>query len=362
MSADQLTKNCSRDMLLTKKITKKNKDSFLLTNDKYTFLLTNDEYNLLILLHSSFVIKEKVNDQGQVSTREKVFEFLTCEYIGRYFLDFLFDPKLFRTDEDIHDAVKLWCTDNSYAKKTYGNISNWDTSYVTDMSNLFLNARNLNPPIGEWDVSNVITMENMFNGANVFDQAIGQWNVGNVTNMRGMFDHAHSFNQDIGQWDVSKVTTMNGMFYSATVFNQAIGKWDVSHVTDMHSMFCGAVAFNQDINTKQVTADNSATGVAYTAWNVYRVTDMSYMFYDAHVFNKPIEKWNGLHVITMECMFVRAYFFNKPIGRWYQWIWDVNIVYKMFYDATAFDQPLEEQWELNDTEINGIFYGNDSAE
>jgi surface protein len=61
-----------------------------------------------------------------------------------------------------------------------GNLSNWDTSHVTDMNNLFAVASAFNSNIGSWDTSN-------------------------VTFMKGMFQLAISFSQDLSGWDVSSV-------------------------------------------------------------------------------------------------------------------------------------------------------------
>ncbi len=45
--------------------------------------------------------------------------------------------KLCRCDDDIHDAVRMWHKHRAAAEVHYGDISEWDTSSVTDMSNLF---------------------------------------------------------------------------------------------------------------------------------------------------------------------------------------------------------------------------------
>ena len=37
--------------------------------------------------------------------------------------------------------------------KKYGKIEDWNTSEVTDMSNLFMNRSGFNEDIGEWDTS-----------------------------------------------------------------------------------------------------------------------------------------------------------------------------------------------------------------
>ena len=42
------------------------------------------------------------------------------------------------TDANIQTAVDLWVSDPSAATTTYGDISDWDVSQVTDMSELFI--------------------------------------------------------------------------------------------------------------------------------------------------------------------------------------------------------------------------------
>jgi len=52
-------------------------------------------------------------------------------------------------------------------------------------------------------------MENTFWGSK-FDGDISEWNTSNVTNITEMFCNS-TFNQDIFKWDTSKVTNMEGM-------------------------------------------------------------------------------------------------------------------------------------------------------
>ena len=58
-------------------------------------------------------------------------------------------------NKTLRDAVNQWLNDTSSAKTKYGHISSWDTSNVTNMSELFKNKIKFNQPIGDWDVSNV---------------------------------------------------------------------------------------------------------------------------------------------------------------------------------------------------------------
>ena len=158
-------------------------------------------------------------------------------------------------------------------------VTNVNTSGITDMSGLFKGESDFNQDISDWDVSNVKTMAAMFDGADAFNQDISAWDVSNVTDMSYMFYPTDggptAFNQDL-PWDVSNVTNMKGMFGYASSFNGDISKWDVSSVTDMESMFQGATAFNQNISK----------------WDVSNVTNMAYMFMNANAFDQDISSWS----------------------------------------------------------------------
>ena len=173
----------------------------------------------------------------------------------------------------LQDALNRWTTGD---KTGLGNISDWDTSNITDMSYLFEYAEGgekFNDDISRWNVSNVTNMDSMFNDAQAFNQNIGGWNVSKVTNMELMFGNAYDFDQPINTkkvtvkddtytaWDVSNVTNMELMFASAESFDQDISNWNVSNVTDMVSMFEGTT-FNKDISN----------------WNISIGTDIEDMF------------------------------------------------------------------------------------
>ena len=227
-------------------------------------------------------------------------------------------------NETIREAVKEWCKDEESALNKYGDINNWDTSEVTDMSKLFLDAHEFNSPIGNWDVSNVTNMSGMFASAESFNLPIGDWDVSNVKDMSEMFFGAESFNQPIGNWDVSNVTDMTAMFTGAKLFNQSIGDWDVSNVEDMSEMFYNAESFNQPIGD----------------WDVSNVEGMSYMFYFAESFNQPIGDWDVSNVENMSSMFEGAESFNQPIGDWD--VTKVESMTGMFSGAESFNQDVSK--------------------
>ncbi|KAK2144003.1 hypothetical protein LSH36_793g00013 [Paralvinella palmiformis] len=128
-------------------------------------------------------------------------------------------------------------------------ISRWDVSKVTDMSQMFYNAKVFNGDLSRWDVSKVTRMSQMFYNAKVFNGDLSRWDVSNVTHMDSMFYNAKVFNGDLSRWDVSKVTHMSALFYNAVNFNGDLSRWDVSNVNMMWRMFYGAASFNQDISS-----------------------------------------------------------------------------------------------------------------
>ena len=68
----------------------------------------------------------------------------------------------------------------------------------------------------------------MFSSTEAFNGDISGWNVSSVTDMSEMFNYAEVFNGDISGWDVSSVRTMANMFYDDdddASFPQNLGEW-----------------------------------------------------------------------------------------------------------------------------------------
>jgi|GEM_PF-2100334 len=91
-------------------------------------------------------------------------------------------------NETLRAAVKEWLDDESKAEKKYGHISDWDTSEVTDMSEMFARAESFNQPLEKWDVSQVTKMSDMFFAAKSFNQPLEKWDVSKVTDKAGTYN------------------------------------------------------------------------------------------------------------------------------------------------------------------------------
>jgi len=188
-------------------------------------------------------------------------------------------------DGTIVATASTTCTDAS----TPTFITNWDTSLVTDMNNIFYSKQTFNQPLN-WDISSVTTTESMFNGAQGFNQDISAFDTSSVISMTRMFQNANSFNQDISAWDTSNVEDFFYTFGQAVEFNQDISTWDTSKASTMKFMFAGTTTdnhkFNQDIS----------------AWDTSSVTVMAYMFYRCN-FDQDISCWDISAVTDFTNMF-----------------------------------------------------------
>ena len=100
------------------------------------------------------------------------------------------------TNDNIHEAVDLWLSDECSATLTYGYISDWDVSNVTYMDSLFYESTSFNGDLSSWDVSSVTDMNTMFWLATSFNGDLSSWDVSSVTDMEGMFDGASALSEE----------------------------------------------------------------------------------------------------------------------------------------------------------------------
>ncbi len=176
-----------------------------------------------------------------------------------------------------------------------GNLSDWNTSSVSNLSGMFADAGIRDTgDLGNWDTRNVTDMSSMFSSTGIQNVGdLGKWNTNNVTNMSGMFNAANIKNVgDLGKWNTGSVTNMSFMFDST--FIQRVGdlsKWDTSNVTDMSFMFHGT-------NYLHYVGDLSK-------WNTSKVTYMSNMFEDTPGLQNvgDLSKWNTSSVTNMDDIF-----------------------------------------------------------
>ena len=158
---------------------------------------------------------------------------------------------------------------NTYIYKI--DLSNWDTSYITNMNRMFNDCDNLVfIDSSEFNTSNVTNMNSMFsNCKKLASLDVSKWDVSSVTDMGNMFfcfDQYYLNKLDVSKWDVSNVTNMYCLFYGLkSLVKLDVSNWNVSNVTSMYSLFSSC---------------SSLTSLDVSNWNVSNVTDITGMFYD----------------------------------------------------------------------------------
>ena len=158
---------------------------------------------------------------------------------------------------------------NNMTNLTTLNLSNFDTSQVTNMSNMFAVTPKLTTlDLSSFNTSKVTNMERMFYGMrNLTILNLSNFNTSNVMSMSNMFSNMSSLTTlDLSNFDTSKVIIMNGMFSgmrNLTILD--LSNFDTSKVTDMHDMFSlenedipkdklERIYVNNDFNTANLTA------------------------------------------------------------------------------------------------------------
>ncbi|CAL6293536.1 unnamed protein product [Bathycoccus prasinos] len=266
------------------------------------------------------------------------------------------------------DPIKGSCSSYS-AASSYGIMSDWDVSRVTNMKNAFRDRYSFNANISKWDTSQVTSMREMFLRSYFFNSDIGSWKTEAVTDMREMFRQASSFNHDIGEWITSQVTGSYSMFYEATAFQNKFTCSDVNHgppssCTLEPNEYLVDKSFNRAISLCLSESPMDGVCTRYgmeiksfgimSDWDVSRVTNMNNAFRDRSCFNANITKWDTSQVTSMREMFLRSYLFNSDIGSWKTEA--VTDMRDMFRQAFSFDHVIGNWITSQVTDFNNMFY------
>ena len=199
------------------------------------------------------------------------------------------------------------------------NLSNFDTSKVTNMSYMFFNTSSLTLlNLSNFDTSQVMNMDSIFRGmTNLTTIDLSNFDTSSVTDMSSMFADMHNLTTlNLSNFNTSKVKYMNRMFsdmHNLTALN--LSNFDTSKVTDMHDMFSNVrnlITLNlSNFNTSRVTdmgfmfyGMSSLTSLNLSNFNTSNVTDMSSMFAETHKLKTlNLGHMNTNRVTMMEKMF-----------------------------------------------------------
>lgn len=187
-------------------------------------------------------------------------------------------------------------------------ISRWDVSRVTNFRGMFQMATSFNGNLSNFNTGRVKDMSFMFSDAYSFNNnSVSSWDVGNVEKMTGMFqkdsvlsqDAFSTFDADLSKWNTAKCTDMRIMFNGASKFKgKGLDVWDVGNVVDFECTFVNCDSFNADLS----------------AWDVWNVKTMDEMFNGCSIFNSDLSKWNVENCTNFCMMFRDCSSFNSDLS------------------------------------------------
>ena len=279
----------------------------------------------------------------------------------------------FSADSLLAEAVgKYFASDAEREKLEYkygGKIGDWDVSKVKNFSRVFSTDRNdiivggvvlgqaaglkaFNVDISKWDTSSATDMTEMFYGCENFNQDISSWDTSNVESMEGMFGGCKAFNQDINKWNVAKVKKFSGMFGGCKTFDKDIGSWNLEAAVTVYEMFHGCEAFNQNIGNWKLTSVDFDGGVPSPPFDfdTPKLGGLDRMFYNCKKFNQDISKWDLNTIFYMTSMFEGCESFDQDISKWN--VSKVKEMDRMFFGCKAFNQDISG-WDVS-TALSGV--------
>ena len=164
------------------------------------------------------------------------------------------------------------------------NIQNLDTSYVSNMSDMFDSVSSLTAlDLSNFDTSNVTDMSYMFYSVSSLTALdLSNFDTSNVTDMGSMFSNMDALTElDLSSFDTSNVTNMNSMFSSSGLTSLDLSSFDTSNVTNMNSMFWKSSSLtNITYGSEFIHASNAAVISMYTSCPANKPTDPSWVGLD----------------------------------------------------------------------------------
>ena len=183
---------------------------------------------------------------NEVEYDDTEFEILKDEEDSISYLHYIGNGEAVRNPRGNTSCYKMF---NKCYKIKVLDLSNFDTSNVTNMRSMFRDSYHLiKLDLSNFDTSNVTNMGSMFRGCESLKELdLSHFDTSNVTIMGAMFYHCcHLIKLDLSNFDTSNVTSMWAMFhYCYSLIKLDLSNFDTSSVTSMGYMFCNCKSLKE---------------------------------------------------------------------------------------------------------------------
>ena len=231
-------------------------------------------------------------------------------------------------------AVNIEDEESDYEIKLWLNLTDKTAYYYTEPEKIYLNMDSsemfsagdgrqkisdiLDLDLSNFDTSQVTDMRYMFDGMHKLTVLnLSNFDTSQVTDMSYMFRNMSDLTTlDLSNFDTYKVTNMGSMFDSMfNLITLNISSFDTSQVTDMSSMFCNMSNFTtlnlSNFDTSQVKhmeymfdGMSNIISLDLSNFNTSKVTDMRYMFADmSSLTTLDLSNFDTSRVTVMNKMF-----------------------------------------------------------
>lgn len=193
-------------------------------------------------------------------------------------------------------------TDGSYmfyscANSTEINVSQWNTSKIKYFDKMFSNCQSLAfLDVNNWDMISGCSLNGMFSYSGITDIDLSKWDTSNISNLSNLFFNCTKLKQiDLHTWNTKSVSTCYWLFRGCSSLEFInIDGWNTCNVYDMDRMFgeCSkliTIKGLNKLNTSNVQfmrlmfiSDTSLKSLDLSSFDTQNCIDTSQMFRDCY--------------------------------------------------------------------------------
>ena len=202
------------------------------------------------------------------------------------------------------------------ALTTIPTIGDWDVSGILYMNSCFLGTSITNlSDVNNWgsDTANVVEAISMFSFSDITSLNLSSWDVSSLTNISDMFSfNTNLVSVDLSNWDSNVITNFISAFQQCTALTTVTGIETLitSNATAISTLFdeCNSLAAIDASawNTSNVVTATGAfkdctsiTSVDISGWDLSSMTDMSAMFSRCSMTTIDVSGWTNGGLIDM---------------------------------------------------------------
>jgi surface protein len=135
---------------------------------------------------------------------------------------------LFVFNEFFNGDISLWNVSNVtdmtrmfYECKNFNcDLSEWDVKKVENMTYMFVNCKNFEGNGLKYrKTNNLINTTGTFKGCIKFNEDISRWDMSEVSSVTEMFYNCENFDKNISDWDLKSVKEFKGVFFKCLKLN-----------------------------------------------------------------------------------------------------------------------------------------------